>query len=99
MNSFMTFDALLTVAAVGIGILLLLGKGDFFMGGKNAAERNKEYDDKKSQRGFGVSLIVVGIATGISAFFQTTVSYIIYIIVVILAFGGGVFYMRKYCKK
>lgn len=99
MSSFATFDILITVAAIVIGILLLLGKGDIFMGGKSAADRNKEYDDKKVQKGFGVTLIIVGIATGISALFQTTASYIIYIVVVILAFGGGVYYMRKYCKK
>lgn len=94
-----SFDVILTAGALIIGVLMLLGKGDFFLNDKNADSRNKEYDMKKTQRGFGVSLVVVGIATGVSAFLQTTVSYVIYIIVVAIAFGGGVFYMKKYCKK
>lgn len=92
-------DLILTVAAVGIGILMLLGKGDFFLNDKNARERNQVYDMDKVQRGFGVVLIIVGIATGISALFSSSVSYMIYTIVVLLAFAGGIIYMRKYCKR
>ena len=94
-----TIDGILTIGALIIGIMMFIGKGDFFMNDKNSLERNKKYDNKKMQRGFGVALIVVGIATGISTLFTSTISYIIYIIVVILAIAGSVVYMRKYCKK
>ena len=92
-------DLILTAAALGIGILMLLGKGDFFLNDKNSKERNRVYDMDKVQRGFGVVLIIVGIATGVSAIFSSSMSYIIYTIVVLLAFAGGIIYMRKYCKR
>lgn len=94
-----TFDVVLTVAALVIGVMMFFGKGDLFLSDKNAAEREKKYDMTKAQRGFGVMLIVVGIATGISMLFDSTISYAIYMVVIILAFVGGFFYMRKFCQK
>lgn len=92
-------DLILTIAALVIGILMVLGKGDFFLNDKNAKNRNQIYDMDKVQRGFGVVLIIVGIATGVSAIFSSSMSYMIYTIVVLLAFAGGIIYMRKYCKR
>ena len=92
-------DLVLTAAALIIGIMMFLGKGDFFLNDKNARERNRVYNMKKVQRGFGVVLIVVGIATGISAVFASSISYMIYTVVVLLAFAGGIVYMKKYCKR
>lgn len=92
-------DLILTIAALVIGILMILGKGDFFLNDKNAKNRNQIYDMDKVQRGFGVVLIIVGIATGVSAIFSSSMSYMIYTIVVLLAFAGGIIYMRKYCKR
>ncbi len=93
------FDSILTVAALVIGVMLFLGRGDFFMNDKNSAERDKLYDNKKVQKGFGVVLIIVGIATAVSGFFDSTAAYLIYVAVVVAAFTGGVVYMKKYCKK
>lgn len=94
-----SFDLILTVAALGIGIMMLLGKGDFFLNDKNSVERNKIYNMDKVQRGFGVTLLIVGIATGVSMLFKTTISYVIYVVVVALAFVGGIVYMKKFCRK
>lgn len=92
-------DLVLTAAALIIGIMMFLGKGDFFLNDRNAKERNRIYNMKKVQRGFGVVLMIVGIATGISTLFSSSVSYLIYTVVVLLAFAGGIVYMKKYCKR
>lgn len=92
-------DLVLTAAALIIGIMMFLGKGDFFLNDRNAKERNRIYNMKKVQRGFGVVLMIVGIATGISTLFSSSVSYLIYTVVVLLAFTGGIVYMKKYCKR
>ena len=92
-------DLVLTAAALIIGIMMFLGKGDFFLNDRNANERNRAYNMKKVERGFGVVLIIVGIATGISSFFSSSISYMIYTVVVLLAFAGGIVYMKKYCKR
>ena len=82
-------DFALTAVALIVGIMMILGKGDFFLNDKNARERNRIYDMRKVQKGFGVVLIVVGIATGVSAVIASSVAYIIYTVVVLLAFAGG----------
>ncbi|MCI7738805.1 MAG: DUF3784 domain-containing protein [Lachnospiraceae bacterium] len=92
-------DFALTAVALIVGIMMILGKGDFFLNDKNARERNRIYDMRKVQKGFGVVLIVVGIATGVSAVIASSVAYIIYTVVVLLAFAGGIVYMRKCCKR
>ena len=47
-----SFDMILTIAALVMGVMLLTGHGDILMKGGNAAERKKLYDDKKVQAGF-----------------------------------------------
>ena len=44
-----SFDMILTIAALVMGVMLLTGHGDILMKGGNAAERKKLYDDKKVQ--------------------------------------------------
>ena len=44
-----SFDMILTIAALVMGVMLLTGHGDVLMKGGNAAERKKLYDDKKVQ--------------------------------------------------
>lgn len=39
-----SFDMILTILALGAGILLLTGHGDILMKGGNAGERKKLYD-------------------------------------------------------
>ena len=40
-----SFDMILTIAALVMGVMLLTGHGDVLMKGGNAAERKKLYDD------------------------------------------------------
>ena len=40
-----SFDMILTIAALVMGVMLLTGHGDILMKGGNAAERKKPYDD------------------------------------------------------
>ena len=40
-----SFDMILTIAALVMGVMLLTGHGDILMKGGNAAERKKLYDD------------------------------------------------------
>lgn len=50
-----SFDMILTIAALVMGVMLLTGHGDVLMKGGNAAERKKLYDDKKVQLVSGVT--------------------------------------------
>lgn len=60
-----SFDMILTIAALVMGVMLLTGHGDILMKGGNAAERKKLYDDKKVQLVSGVTLLIFGILTGL----------------------------------
>ena len=53
-----SFDMILTIAALVMGVMLLTGHGDVLMKGGNAAERKKLYDEKKVQLVSGVSLLI-----------------------------------------
>ena len=53
-----SFDMILTIAALVMGVMLLTGHGDVLMKGGNAAERKKLYDDKKVQLVSGVTLLI-----------------------------------------
>ena len=50
-----SFDLILTVAALVMGVMLLTGHGDILMKGGNAAERKRLYDEKKIQLISGVT--------------------------------------------
>lgn len=54
-----SFDMILTIAALVMGVMLLTGHGDVLMKGGNAAERKKLYDDKKVQLVSGVTLLIL----------------------------------------
>ena len=54
------FDWLFALLLLGAGILLLLGKGNFLMGGaKGTGGKKSVYDEKKMQKGFGVGLLLL----------------------------------------
>ena len=53
-----SFDLILTVAALVMGVMLLTGHGDILMKGGNAAERKRLYDEKKIQLISGVTLLI-----------------------------------------
>lgn len=94
-----SMDYILAVGAVIIGILCLTGHGDMFMSGGNTEKRNRLYDTKKMEKGCGIAMILVGIATAVDA--QTTASQakIAYLVALAVIFGALIFYVQTKCKR
>ena len=94
-----SFDLILTVAALVMGVMLLTGHGDILMKGGNAAERKRLYDEKKIQLISGVTLLIFGVLTGLDMVIKSYVYDIIYLAAVIIIFIIMVVVIRKKCKK
>ena len=94
-----SFDLILTVAALVMGVMLLTGHGDILMKGGNAAERKRLYDEKKIQLISGVTLLIFGVLTGLDMLIKSYVYDIIYVVLVIVIFIAMVVLIRKKCKK
>lgn len=94
-----SLDMILTAAAVIVGIMLLTGHGDFFMKGGDAERRKKDYDEKKMTKASGITLILIGAATGIDSFTTGMGAKLAYLGVLIVVFGGFIYYLRTKCKK
>ena len=94
-----SFDLILTVAALVMGVMLLTGHGDILMKGGNAAERKRLYDEKKIQLISGVTLLIFGVLTGLDMLIKSFVYDIIYLVLVIVIFIAMVVLIRKKCKK
>lgn len=94
-----SFDLILTVAALVMGVMLLTGHGDILMKGRNAAERKRLYDEKKIQLISGVTLLIFGVLTGLDMLIKSYVYDIIYLVLVIVIFIAMVVLIRKKCKK
>lgn len=94
-----SLDLFLTVAALIMGVMLLTGHGDVLMGGGNAAERKKIYDEKKVEKVSGITMLIFGVLTGVDMFLEAAVFKIAYLVLVILIFIGMVVYIRKKCRK
>ena len=94
-----SFDLILTVAALVMGVMLLTGHGDILMKGGNAAERKRLYDEKKIQLISGVTLLIFGVLTGLDMLIKSYVYDIIYLVLVIVIFIAMVVQIRKKCKK
>ena len=94
-----SFDLILTVAALVMGVMLLTGHGDILMKGGNAAERKRLYDEKKIQLISGVTLLIFGVLTGLDMLSKSYVYDIIYLVLVIVIFIAMVVLIRKKCKK
>lgn len=94
-----SFDLILTVAALVMGVMLLTGHGDILMKGGNAAERKRLYDEKKIQLISGVTLLIFGVLTGLDMMIKSYVYDIIYLVLVIVIFIAMVVLIRKKCKK
>ena len=94
-----SFDLILTVAALVMGVMLLTGHGDILMKGGNAAERKRLYDEKKIQLTSGVTLLIFGVLTGLDMLIKSYVYDIIYLVLVIVIFIAMVVLIRKKCKK
>lgn len=97
MNS--TFDFILAVGSIVVGVLLLTGNGSIFMGGGNAKKRSTMYDEKKMEKASGIALLLVGIATGIDSYTTGVVAKIVYTVVLIVIFAVLLIYYQKKCKK
>lgn len=78
-----SFDLILTVAALVMGVMLLTGHGDILMKGGNAAERKRLYDEKKIQLISGVTLLIFGVLTGLDMLIKSYVYDIIYLVLVL----------------
>ena len=94
-----SFDLILTVAALVMGVMLLTGHGYILMKGGNAAERKSLYDEKKIQLISGVTLLIFGVLTGLDMLIKSYVYDIIYLVLVIVIFIAMVVLIRKKCKK
>ena len=94
-----SFDLILTVAALVMGVMLLTGHGEILMKGGNAAERKRLYDEKKIQLISGVTLLIFGVLTGLDMLIKSYVYDIIYLVLVIVIFIAMVVLIRKKCKK
>ena len=94
-----SFDLIMTVAALVMGVMLLTGHGDILMKGGNAAERKRLYDEKKIQLISGVTLLIFGVLTGLDMLIKSYVYDIIYLVLVIVIFIAMVVLIRKKCKK
>lgn len=94
-----SFDLILTVAALVMGVMLLTAHGDILMKGGNAAERKRLYDEKKIQLISGVTLLIFGVLTGLDMLIKSYVYDIIYLVLVIVIFIAMVVLIRKKCKK
>ena len=92
-----SFDFILAGASLIVGIMLLTGNGAFFM--KNAQLRKKKYDEKKMEKGSGLALVLIGIATFIDSYTTTVAAKIGYIVVLAVILGGLVGYIKKKCTK
>ena len=94
-----SFDLILSVAALVMGVMLLTGHGDILMKGGNAAERKRLYDEKKIQLISGVTLLIFGVLTGLEMLIKSYVYDIINLVLVIVIFIAMVVLIRKKCKK
>lgn len=94
-----TFDMILTIIALVVGVMMVTGHGDIFMKGGNAELRQKIYDEKKMEKSGGIAMILLGIATGINMYTEGLTAKIIYIVVLIVIFGTLIYYLRTKCRK
>lgn len=94
-----SFDMILTVAALVMGVMLLAGRGDILLKGGNADARKKIYDEKKLQKIYGVTLILLGILTALDMVIKSYAYDIVYLVVVIVIFAISVVIVRKKCRK
>lgn len=98
--NFELFDWVFAIVLFGVGIALLTGHGNLFMGGdKGAADRQGLYDDQKMAKAFGVGFLLLGAANVVTIFirnFAVSIGYMVFIILVII---GEIIYIKKYCRK
>ena len=94
-----TFDLIITIGCLIVGFMMLTGRGDVLLNDKDAAQRNKLYDMKKAQKGYGVAFLVIGAASAVRKRVKTQMGVVIYLVVVIVSLAASVVYMKKCCKK
>lgn len=97
------FDWILVAILAFCGIALLIGKGDFILTAfRNKADKGKplEYDMKKLSRATGI-LCMIMLAAELVFIFAAHLSMavvIVSMVVVIVAFAGTIWYLRKYAR-
>lgn len=94
-----SFDIILAIAGIVIGIMLFTGHGEIFMGGGDQKKRQQIYDQKRMEKVCGIGLFLIGIVTGIDAFTTTLAAKVGYIVALLVIFIGMVLYLQKKCKK
>ena len=94
-----SFDMILTIAALVMGVMLLTGHGDVRMKGGNGAAREMLYNVKMVPLVSVVTLLIFGILTGLDMVIKSNVYDIIYQAAVIVIFIIMVVVIRKKCKK
>ncbi|MDO4519818.1 MAG: DUF3784 domain-containing protein [Eubacteriales bacterium] len=94
-----TFDLIVIIASLGMGILLLTGHGDFVLNSRNDKTFEKRYDKRKVELASGVAFVISGVLTIIDMIIRTRTSSIIYLVLVIIDFAALFIYMNKKCKK
>ena len=93
------FDFFLAGAALIIGIMMLTGHGDFFLKGGNADLRKKKYDEAKLSKASGVTLILIGIATGIDSYTTSLAAKIAYVVILLAILAGLGLFLKFKCQK
>lgn len=94
-----SLDYILAIAGIVIGIMMLTGHGEIFMGGSNQSRRQQNYDDKKVEKVCGWGILLFGIVTGIDAFTTTLAAKIAYVAAILVIFIGMIVIIKKKCKK
>ena len=93
------FDFLLAGASLIIGIMMMTGHGDIFMKGGNSQLRKQKYDEEKMQKGSGLALVLIGIATGIDSYttgLPAKIAYIVFLLAVVIWL---IFFIKNKCQK
>lgn len=93
------FDFFLAGAALIIGIMMLTGHGNFFLKGGNVDLRKKKYDEAKLSKASGVTLILIGIATGIDSYTTSLAAKIAYVVILLAILAGLGLFLKFKCQK
>lgn len=98
--NFELFDWIFAIVMAGVGIALLSGHGNVFMGGsKGMADREGIYDEEKMAKAFGIGFLLLAAANVVTIFIRNFAVSVAYMIFIILVIAGEVIYIRKYCRK
>ena len=72
---------------------------DFFLKGGHADLRKKKYDEAKLSKASGVTLILIGIATGIDSYTTSLAAKIAYVVILLAILAGLGLFLKFKCQK